>query len=533
MKILNYGIDEYIEKAREFHGHLAPGMICGGFMVDIAFAYLPKNAFYDAICETRACIPDSIQILTPCTIGNGWLKIMDTGRFALIFYDKYTGDGVRVALDLTRLEPWPEFMTWAMKLKPKKEQDKDRLFKEIISAGSSVYSVRKVRVNLEELHSGMKKRINICSSCGESFRSGDEGPSECPGCSGLLPFSYIKMESGSGAIQIKDALGKSLDHDMTRISPGISKEVAFSKDHVISENDIDTLEAMGKLRVYVDQDTDPDLVHENEAAILMARAMSGKNCVFAPEPKEGRIDIKAGCDGVLVVDRKKLSAFNMKEDVMCASLKGFSTVEKGRVVAGTRAIPLYISRNALDSALAELPKAGIFDIKEFRKKKAGIIVTGSEVASGKIKDRFAPMISKVLAKYGCEIDGTIICHDDRAEIAKAAGNMIKNGCDLIIATGGLSVDPDDVTRFALEDSGMTDIIYGSPILPGAMTLIGKIGKTDVLGVPAGALYSKPAAFDILLPLIVADIRITKSILSEMAEGGLLATCKRTDEDFIR
>lgn len=413
-------------------------MICGGFMVDLAYKYLPENDFYDAICETRACIPDSIQILTPCTIGNGWLKIIDTGRFALVFYNKSTGQGVRVYLDQQRLEKWPEFKVWAMKLKPKKEQDKELLINEIINAGSSVYAVEKIIVDVEKIHSMAKKKISLCTSCGESFRNESSQINNdadafqfCPACSGDLPFTAIKSESP----------------------------------------------------VYC------------------------------------------------IVDNDKLTSFNRIDGVMCASLPAFKTVRNGQTIAGTRAIPLYLEKDILNSAISAIGKGSIFSVMEFRKIRAGIIITGSEIASGKIKDRFAPVISKSLKTYGCKITSSIICNDKQKEITDAALNLIEQGSELVIATGGLSVDPDDVTKFALEDAGMVDVIYGAPILPGAMTLLGKIGNTDVIGVPAGALYSEPAALDILLPLIIAGIRITRADLAKMGSGGLLETSKRKESDF--
>lgn len=539
MKILNYSVEEYIEKARSFHGHLAPGMICGGFMVDLAYRYLPENEFYDAICETRACIPDSIQILTPCTIGNGWLKIIDTGRFALVFYNKSTGHGVRVYLDQQRLEIWPEFKTWAMKLKPKKEQDKDQLIKEIIDAGSSVYAVQKIFVDIEKIHSMAKKKISMCSSCGESFRNdqsqiktGIDGLYSCPGCAGDLPFSIQKAHTYSNCLEVENAVGVKITHDMTKIEAGVSKEVAFKKGHEISSDDIEKLKSMGKSRILSDSpESNADKIHENNAAVAFAEKMVGKNIFFDQEPKEGRIDLKAWCDGILVIDIEKLIEFNRIDGVMCASLPEFKTVKKGQTIAGTRAIPLFLEKDIFNSAISAIGNSSIFSVMEFRQLNAGIIITGSEVASGRIKDKFAPVISKSLKTYGCEITGIIICHDDRKEITDAALNLIEKGSDIIIATGGLSVDPDDVTRFALEDAGMEDIIYGAPILPGAMTLIGKIGKTDIVGVPAGALYSKPTALDILLPLIIAGIRITRADLAKMAAGGLLETSKRDEHDF--
>jgi formylmethanofuran dehydrogenase subunit E len=190
-------------------------------------------------------------------------------------------------------------------------------------------------------------------------------------------------------------------------------------------------------------------------------------------------------------------------------------------------VPLYIRKDVFDSAMSSLGNGGIFSVREFRKISAGIIITGTEIASGRVKDGFEPVISGILKNYGCEIIETIICRDNRKEISEAAERLLELKAGMIVAAGGLSVDPDDLTVPGLEDAGLTDTVYGAPILPGAMTLIGKIGTTDVIGVPAGALYSKPAAFDILLPIILSGIRITRLDLAEMAAGGLLETSLRS------
>ena len=184
--ILNHTFTEYLDLVKSFHGHIAPGMILGGFMVDLAYRHLPDGEFFDAICETKACLPDAIQILTPCTIGNGWLRIIDVGRFALAFFEKYEGMGIRVYVDPLKMEPFPEIKTWFFKIKSKKLQDQDLLLRELEKAGSLVCGYEELRLDLSLIRGHMREGFAICSQCGESFPL--EHGSQCRGCQGQLPY---------------------------------------------------------------------------------------------------------------------------------------------------------------------------------------------------------------------------------------------------------------------------------------------------------------------------------------------------------
>lgn len=180
--------NEYIEKVRAFHGYVAPGVVLGGFMVDLAQRHLPQGEFFDAICETRSCLPDAIQLLTPCTVGNGWLKIIDLGRFALSLFEKYTGNGVRVYVDSSTLDNWPCLKAFFFKLVPKKEQDSDRLIKEIMLAYTSIFGIEKVTVNLNSLKSKRRGSFKVCPQCGEGYPVSDG--KTCLGCQGKAPYLY-------------------------------------------------------------------------------------------------------------------------------------------------------------------------------------------------------------------------------------------------------------------------------------------------------------------------------------------------------
>jgi formylmethanofuran dehydrogenase subunit E len=190
MKIGNYSYDEYLNLVKSFHGSLAPGLIIGGFMVDLALRSLPEGELFDAICETPVCLPDSVQILTPCTIGNGWLTILPFGRFAVTFFEKYGGEGIRVFLDPVKIEAWPEIKTWFYKLKAKGEQDTERLKEEIKGAGENLFSIRRVRINPERVRRQKMGPVTNCPLCGEAYPVRDGNV--CRACRGESP--YLKPE---------------------------------------------------------------------------------------------------------------------------------------------------------------------------------------------------------------------------------------------------------------------------------------------------------------------------------------------------
>ena len=183
--IRKYTFDEYIEVVRKFHSYPAPGVLIGGFMVELAYRNLPEGGLFDAISETDKCLPDSVQLLTPCTVGNGWLRVMKTGRFALIVYDKTTGDGIRVYIDISKLDKWPEIKGWFLQTKPKKEQDSVLLLKQIGEAGTGILSFQKIKIEISSLKSKHGK-TSICPQCKESYPSSDG--EICLGCQGHIPY---------------------------------------------------------------------------------------------------------------------------------------------------------------------------------------------------------------------------------------------------------------------------------------------------------------------------------------------------------
>ncbi|MBP1749148.1 MAG: formylmethanofuran dehydrogenase subunit region [Deltaproteobacteria bacterium] len=181
-----FDVEDYLYRVKSFHGHLAPGVVIGGYMVHLARTNLPVGVLFDAVSETPACVPDAIQLLTPCTVGNGWLKIINLGRFALSLYDKYHGNGVRVFLDTGKLEQWPEIKAWFLKLKSRKEQNSEEILYQIKQAGVEICGARPVQIKPEFLKKRDKGKIAICSSCGEAYPLKDG--SICLACQGSSPY---------------------------------------------------------------------------------------------------------------------------------------------------------------------------------------------------------------------------------------------------------------------------------------------------------------------------------------------------------
>ena len=193
MNICTYSYEEYLHLVKSFHGNLAPGLILGGFMVDLAMKHLPEGEFFDAVCETPVCLPDAVQILTPCTVGNGWLSIVNFGRFAVTLYEKYGGAGVRVYLDMKKLEAWPEVRDWYLKRKKKHEQDLELLLSQIKEAGHRLLSIQQVHVEAGKVRRKKMGPIGICPECSEAYplRDGDR----CRSCSGENPYSAVVKKS--------------------------------------------------------------------------------------------------------------------------------------------------------------------------------------------------------------------------------------------------------------------------------------------------------------------------------------------------
>ena len=371
-------------------------------------------------------------------------------------------------------------------------------------------------------------------------------------------------------VPVDEAVGMVLAHDITEIRQGEFKKRAFKKGHVVRKQDIEHLKRLGKERLYVLRIA-PDEMHEDEAAFELARALMGRGVEMEGEPKEGKINIVASFDGLLKIDKERLKAFNMLGEVMCATLHNNTLVRKGQLVAGTRAIPLVVKKKVVEEAVRRVrsqksgvkseESGGVIEVKRLRRPRAGVVITGNEVYYGRIKDAFAPIIKKKIDAFGGEIVGLYYAPDDAEFIETRLRELIKAGADLLITTGGMSVDPDDVTRFAIRNLGVTEMHYGSAVLPGAMFLVAYIEKSGVrsqesgvrgqksdvgsrnlqsdnstlktqnsklipvLGIPACGMYHKITIFDLILPRLLSGEYIGREDLAIMGHGGLCLNCK--------
>jgi len=325
-------------------------------------------------------------------------------------------------------------------------------------------------------------------------------------------------------VPVTDAVGMVLPHDITEIVKDSFKGRAFKKGHVIRQQDVEHLRRLGKEHIYVLQ-LGPDEVHENEAALLMAKALAGSGVEYSEEIVEGKVSIKAAVDGLLKVNREALYRFNLLGEVMCATLQDNTPVKKGEQVAASRMIPLVGGRKVVSDAVALAEAAfPIVQVVPLPKVKAGLVITGSEVFYGRIQDRFEGVLREKLERIGSEVTVVGFAPDDIALIAEEIKKCIDAGAELIVTSGGMSVDPDDVTRMGIRAAGAQSAEYGTPVLPGAMFLVGKIGAVPVLGVPACGMFHSITVLDLILPRVLIGEFIGREELAALGHGGLCRNC---------
>jgi hypothetical protein len=325
-------------------------------------------------------------------------------------------------------------------------------------------------------------------------------------------------------VSIEEAVGLPLAHDITEIRKGEFKGPAFKKGHIVRQEDLSHLRRLGKTHLFVLQ-PEKDELHEDEAVEILAAALCGENVGWEGQPSEGKLKLMALTNGLFKVDVSALLAFNMLGEVMCATRHGNIMVSKGQEVAGTRAIPLLIKKEVVQKA-AEIGRsvAGILRVVPLKPHKVGVIITGNEVFEGLIQDRFEPIIREKVAALASEVMAVIFTPDDSSRIAGVIKNMVKDGAEAIVTTGGMSVDPDDVTRLGIRQAGAKDVIYGSPVLPGAMFLIAYLKNIPIVGVPACGLFFKATVFDLVFPRILAGETITRADIAALGYGGLCLNC---------
>lgn len=325
-------------------------------------------------------------------------------------------------------------------------------------------------------------------------------------------------------IKTKNAVGHVLCHDLTQIIPGQFKGARFRKGHIVTEEDIPVLLSMGKEHLYV-WELEPGMLHENDAAARLVRLCKGPGMAES-EVREGKIELRAEFDGLFRVDTARLNAVNSIDELMIATRRGNTAVRAGDKLCGTRVIPLVIREEQLAAAEAAAGEKPLLELLPFVLRTAAVVTTGAEVRNGLVEDRFTPVLIEKLAAFGIRVIHHSLPGDEPERVRAAIAEARAGKPDLILCTGGMSVDPDDNTPGAIKASGARIVSYGAPVLPGAMLLLGYYDDgTPVLGLPGCVMYAKATVFDKLLPRIAAGVELTKRDLVELGEGGLCLGCE--------
>ena len=325
-------------------------------------------------------------------------------------------------------------------------------------------------------------------------------------------------------VKTEDAVGMVLCHDITQIIKGVTKDAVFRKGHIIQPEDIPVLLSVGKDNIYV-WENDDSMLHEDEAAEIL-RDMCMNDGMSASKPKEGKIELTAERDGLFLVDRERLRAVNSFGRMMIATRPGGVAVKAGDKLCGTRIIPLVIEKEAMARAKAVAGDAPLLRLAEIKPKRFGLVTTGNEVYYGRIEDTFTPVIVEKMAQFGCEMAAHEVSNDDHEKITGIINKMLADGVDMVLCTGGMSVDPDDKTPLAIKNTGANIVSYGAPVLPGAMFLLAYTADgRPICGLPGCVMYAKRTIFDIVLPYLLADEPVTADMLAGLGNGGLCLSCK--------
>ena len=327
-------------------------------------------------------------------------------------------------------------------------------------------------------------------------------------------------------VKTQDAVGHVLCHDITQIIKDVKKGTAFRKGHIVTEEDIPVLLSLGKDNLYIWEKTE-GILHENEAAEYLRDICMNENMIQS-EVKEGKIELIAEIDGLLKIDVDKLRAVNSLGEMMIATRHTNTTVKKGDKLVGTRIIPLLIEQEKMEKAKEVAGDRPILSLIPFKKKKVGIVTTGNEVFYGRIKDTFGTVVAEKVKEFGADVIGQTIVNDDMEKITKAVEEFIEQGADMVLCTGGMSVDPDDKTPGAIKNTGARIVSYGAPVLPGAMMLLAYYEKDGrelpIVGLPGCVMYAKRTVFDLVLPRLMADDMVTSDDLAGLGLGGLCLSC---------
>ena len=323
-------------------------------------------------------------------------------------------------------------------------------------------------------------------------------------------------------VKVQDAIGMELCHDITEMNDGF-KGVAFRRGHIIRQEDVEHMLNIGKRTVFVWEENAGE-IHEEDCARRMAAMAPVAGCHYT-EPSEGKVLLMADRRGLFRVNRGLLRKINAIGDITITTLPDHYPVEAGARLASMRIVPLVTRESQILEAERLCAQEKLLDLRPYQPKKIGVVITGSEVYSGRIKDKFEPVVRAKMGQYPAEILGVTICDDDLPMIVGAAKAHLDAGADFLIFTGGMGVDPDDLTPTAVRQLGAEIITHGVPSQPGNMTLVAYLGRVPILGVPGAAIKLPTTVFDVLLPQIFAGDRITREALIGLGDGGLCQMCK--------
>ncbi len=324
-------------------------------------------------------------------------------------------------------------------------------------------------------------------------------------------------------IPVEQAVGTVLCHDITRIVPGQSKGPAYRKGHIITAEDVPVLLKIGKEHVFV-LEMPPDHVHEDKAARRLAAAAAGPG-IRLDEPSEGKVNLIAEADGLLCINVAALDALNSIEDVVFGTLHTHIMVKAGQLVAGTRVVPLIFEERRLFEAESLCRRQGpIVTVAPFRSWAVGMVTTGSEVYHGRIQDAFGPAVRVKFESLGSRITRQILVSDSLVKTVAAIKELIAEGAEMVVLTGGMSVDPDDQTPASIRATGAEVISYGAPVFPGAMFMLAYLGDVPILGLPGCVMYYQASIFDLIVPRLLAGQRIMRRDIVALGHGGFCAGC---------
>jgi molybdenum cofactor synthesis domain-containing protein len=324
-------------------------------------------------------------------------------------------------------------------------------------------------------------------------------------------------------INTREAVGQILCHDVTQIIRGVTEGALFHKGHVIKEEDVPVLLSLGKEHIYIWENNENTL-HENDAAEILRTLCQSEN-MRAVGPKEGKIELLAEIDGLFLADTAGLRRVNSLGSMAAAARVSGFPVKKGDKLCGFRVIPLVIEKEKMERAKQAAGDRPLLKLLPMKRKKYGVVITGSEVFHKRIQDTFTPVILDKLNEYGCEMTAHEIVNDDHEKITASINSMLDNGAEMVFCTGGMSVDPDDKTPLAIRSAAKNVVSYGAPVLPGSMFMLAYTAdKMPVCGLPGCVMYARRTMFDLVLPYLLADAPVSAEWLAGLGNGGLCLDC---------